>query len=387
MAVLSPLAERMTRIAPFHVMELLGRARALQAAGRDIVHMEVGEPNFSTPDPIIEAGRQALADGLTHYTPSLGLPALREAVAGFYQQRYGVGIDPARVLITPGASGALQLLLGVLVNPGDKVLMADPGYPCNRHFVSLYGGEPLALPVGPESGYQLTAALVEQHWQPGTVAVMLSSPSNPTGTLVPPAELQAIHRFVQGQGAQLLVDEIYHGLVYGQRPMTAAALSPAVMVVNSFSKYFGMTGWRLGWCIAPPDYIPHLDRLAQNLFLAASTPAKYAALAAFQPATIDILEQRRETFERRRDRLLPGLRELGFDIPLTPQGAFYLYADSSRFGDDSDALAERLLVDAGVCITPGKDFGDFRPERHLRFAYTVSSERLDQGLERLQRYL
>jgi len=377
----------MAHIAPFHVMELLGRARALEAAGRDIVHMEVGEPDFSTPAPIIAAGQQALADGQTHYTPSLGLPALREAVAGFYQQRYGVDVDPARVIITPGASGALLLLLGVLVNPGDKVLMADPGYPCNRHFVSLYGGEPVSLAVGPDSGYQLTAELVERQWQPGTVAVILSSPSNPTGTLVEPAELRAIHRFVQRQGAQLLVDEIYHGLVYGQQPMTAAALSPAVMVVNSFSKYFGMTGWRLGWCIAPADTMSHLDRLAQNIFLAASTPAQYAALAAFEPATIEILEQRRQTFERRRDRLLPGLRELGFGIPLTPQGAFYLYADSSRFGDDSDALAERLLVDAGVCITPGKDFGSNHPDRHLRFAYTVASERLEQGLERLQRCL
>lgn len=387
MAVFGPLAERMAHIAPFHVMELLGRARALEAAGRDIVHMEVGEPDFSTPEPIVNAGRQALADGLTHYTPSLGLPALREAIAGFYQQRYGVSLDPARVIVTPGASGALQLLLGVLVNPGDKVLMADPGYPCNRHFVSLYGGEPVAVPVSADSGYQLTAALLERHWQPGTVAVILSSPSNPTGTLVDPDELQAIHRFVRQQGAQLLVDEIYHGLVYGRQAMTAAALSPAVMVINSFSKYFGMTGWRLGWCIAPADYVPHLDRLAQNIFLAASTPAQHAALAAFEPATIDILEQRRATFERRRDLLLPGLRQLGFDIPLTPQGAFYLYADASRFGDDSDALAERLLLEAGVCITPGKDFGNFRPERHLRFAYTVSSGRLEQGLERLQRYL
>jgi len=386
-SVPGPLADRMAHIEPFHVMELLGRARALEAAGRDIVHMEVGEPDFSTPEPIIAAGRQALVDGLTHYTPSLGLPALREAIAGFYQQRYRVDIDPARIIITPGASGALQLLLGVLVNPGDKVLMADPGYPCNRHFVSLYGGEPVALAVGPQTGYQLTAELVERHWQPGTVAVLLSSPSNPTGTLVEPAELSAIQRFVQRQGAQLLVDEIYHGLVYGEQPPTAAALSPAVMVVNSFSKYFGMTGWRLGWCIAPAAYIPHLDRLAQNLFLAASTPAQHAALAAFSPASIAILEQRREIFERRRNLLLSGLRDIGFDIPLTPQGAFYLYADSSRFGVDSDRLAAELLQQTGVCITPGKDFGRYRPERHVRFAYTVASERLEQGLERLQHFL
>jgi len=377
----------MGEIAPFHVMELLGRARLLEAAGRDIVHMEVGEPDFPTPAPIIRAGEQALARGLTHYTPSLGLPELREAIAGFYRRRYGVDIDPQRVAITPGASGALQLALGVLVNPGDKVLLADPGYPCNRHLVSLYGGEPIAVPVTAATAWQLTADLVEQHWQPGVTALIISSPSNPTGTLVAPAELAAIHRFVQRQGAQLVVDEIYHGLVYGDAPPTAAALSPEVLVVNSFSKYFGMTGWRLGWCIAPPDYMPYLDRLAQNVFLAASTPAQHAALAAFSTETIDILEQRREDFRQRRDLLLPGLRELGFDIPITPQGAFYLYADSSRFADDSDALAENLLQRAGVCVTPGKDFGSYLPERHLRFAYTVSVERLEEGLERLRRAL
>jgi aspartate/methionine/tyrosine aminotransferase len=377
----------MGEIEPFHVMALLARARQMEAGGRDIVHMEVGEPDFPTPGPILQAGEQALARGLTHYTPATGLPELREAIAAYYGQRYRVSIDPQRVIVTPGASGALQLALGVLVNPGDRVLLADPGYPCNRHFVSLYGGIPDAIPVGRDSDYQLTAALVEAHWTDNTVAVILSSPANPTGTLIPHTELAAIHRFVTSRGGQVIVDEIYHGLTYDQDPPTAAALSPEVLVVNSFSKYFGMTGWRLGWCIAPEAYVPYLDRLAQNLFLAPSTPAQYAALAAFSDETLAILDQRRETFRHRRDLLLPGLRDLGFDIPLTPQGAFYLYADCSQISDDSESLAEDLLQSVGVCVTPGKDFGSHQPERHLRFAYTVAEQRLDQGLERMRGYL
>jgi aspartate/methionine/tyrosine aminotransferase len=314
-------------------------------------------------------------------------PELRQAVAGYYQQRYAVSIDPGRVAITPGASGALQLALGVLLNPGDKVLMADPGYPCNRHLVSLYEAQAVLVPVAADTAWQLTAGLLERHWQPGTRAVIVASPGNPTGTLIAPEELAAIQRLVHRKGAQLIVDEIYHGLVYAEPAATALALSDQVMVVNSFSKYFGMTGWRLGWCIAPQDYMPYLDRLAQNLFLAPSTPAQYAALAAFGAETIAILEQRRETFQRRRDLLLPGLRALGFDIPLTPQGAFYLYADSGRFADDSELLAEHLLQRGGVCVTPGRDFGRYLPERHLRFAYTASAERLTEGLERLRAVL
>lgn len=377
----------MGEIGPFHVMELLARARALEAAGRDIVHMEIGEPDFATPAPIGQAGQRAIARGLTHYTAATGLPELRAAVAAFYQRRYRLALDPARVVITPGASGALQLALGVLVEPGTRVLMADPGYPCNRHFVSLYNGRVTAVPVGPEQGYQLTVEQVERHWSDDCVAVVVSSPANPTGTLIAPDGLSAIHRWVTDRGAQLVVDEIYHGLVYGEDPPTAAALDPAVFVVNSFSKFFGMTGWRLGWCIAPESYVRYLDRLAQNLFLAPSTPAQHAALAAFSDQTVAILERRRRVFEARRDLLLGGLRGLGFAIPVTPRGAFYLYADCSAFTDDSDAFAEELLGWAGVCVTPGKDFGRHRAEHHLRFAYTVAEERLQQGLERLASFL
>ncbi len=382
-----PVARRMAEIEPFHVMDLLQKARALEAAGRSIIHMEIGEPDFISPPPIVEAGRQALADGFTHYTPAVGLPALRQAIAGFYAERYGLALDPARVVVTPGASGALQLVMGVLVDPGDEVLMADPGYPCNRHFVRLFEGRAVGIPVGADTGYQLTAEKVRAHWNERSRAVLLASPSNPTGTLLPEAELRAIVEFVEGQGGRVIVDEIYHGLIYGAQPPSAVAVSDDLFVINSFSKYFGMTGWRLGWVVAPEEYVRELDKLAQNIFLAAPTPAQHAALAAFRPETLEILEARRAEFQARRDYLLPALRELGFAIPVTPEGAFYLYADCGRFSDDSFAFAGRLLDEAGVAVTPGRDFGKHLPERHLRFAYTTSLENLREGVARIARFV
>ena len=382
------IAARMNDIQPFHVMALLGRARELEAEGRDIVHMEIGEPDFTTAQPIIDAGIRALQNGQTHYTPSIGLPALREAISVFYQQHYSIDVPASRIVITPGASGALQLIFNTLINPGDSVLMADPGYPCNRHFVRLNEGEAIGIPVNAGSNYQLTAELVEQHWSESTVAAMLASPSNPTGTIVTANDLRDIHAVTQKRGGQLVVDEIYHGLVYDEDISSALALeADDVFVINSFSKYFGMTGWRVGWLVAPTDYIDAIDRLAQNIFLAASTPAQHAALAAFEPESLVIHEQRRADFAARRDYLLPALRDLGFDIPVTPQGAFYLYADCSRFTDDSFHFAGQLLEEAGVAITPGKDFGFYKPEQHVRFAYTTSLENLQKGVERIKGFL
>lgn len=384
----APFAARVQDIAPFHVMDLLARARALEAAGRSIVHMEIGEPDFPTPAPIVEAAIRALRDGHTRYTPALGLPALREAIAAFYRARHGIEVSPARIVVTPGASGALQLALSALAGPGGDVLMADPGYPCNRHLVRLLEGRTVALPVGPETHFQPTAEQVAAHWGPASVAAMLASPANPTGTVVPAAELAAIAAAVDARGGRLIVDEIYQGLVYGDTPcVTALELSERVFVVNSFSKYFGMTGWRLGWLVAPEDCVPALDRLAQNLFLAASTPAQYAALAAFRPETLAELERRRQAFERRRDYLVPALAALGFEIPASPAGAFYVYADCARHSDDSHAFALALLEHAGVCVTPGIDFGAYGARRHLRFAYTTDLAQLHEGVRRLQAYL
>jgi aspartate/methionine/tyrosine aminotransferase len=382
-----PVARRMAEIEPFHVMELLARARELEAAGRSIVHMEIGEPDFATPQPIIEAAQQALAEGRTHYTPALGLPALRERIAAFYRERQGVEVSPSRIIITPGASGALLLALGVLLDRDSEVLLADPGYPCNRHFVRFIEGRARGIPVDAANGYQLSAELLAQNWSAATRAAMVATPSNPTGTLISADELAAMARLCTERGGALLVDEIYHGLVYEEQTPSALALSDEVFLINSFSKYFCMTGWRLGWLVVPERYAREVEKLAQNLFIAAPTLAQHAALSAFKPETLSILEQRRQEFQRRRDYLLPALRDIGFNIPVTPQGAFYLYADCSRFSNDSFAFASELLERTGVALTPGVDFGHNRPEQHLRFSYTTSMAQLEEGVSRLRAYL
>jgi aspartate/methionine/tyrosine aminotransferase len=379
------LARRMAEIEPFLVMKILARARALEAQGRSIVHMEIGEPDFPTAAQIVGAGIAALRAGYTQYTPSLGLPALRAAISASYPE--AVRPDPARVVVTPGSSGALTLVFGVIINPGDEVLMADPGYPCNRNFVRLYEGHARQVPVDASTSYQLTADLIRQHWTTATRAVLVSSPSNPTGTLVPDSEMARIARTVHELGGVLIVDEIYHGLTYGTQARSALHHSADAIVINSFSKYYGMTGWRVGWLVAPVDVVDAIDRLAQNVFLAASTPAQYAALAAFQPEVLAELGRRCDEFRARRDDLVPALRELGFGIPLVPEGAFYLYADSSRLAADSGDFAHRLLEEAGVAITPGLDFGFHASGRHVRFSYANTRAQLREGVRRIAAFL
>lgn len=382
-----PLARRVAEIAPFHVMALLARARELEAQGRSIVHMEIGEPDFPTAQPVCDAGRRAIETGKVFYTPALGLPELRAAIARYYHDRYQVEVPASRIIVTTGASGALLLAIGVLIDPGDEVLMADPGYPCNRNFVRMMGGVPVEIAVGAESAYQLLPEMVARHWTPRTRAVMAASPSNPTGTLMPEDTLRAIIAMARERGGAVIVDEIYHGLVYDGTYTTALKVSDEVFVINSFSKYFNMTGWRLGWMVAPQAYMRELDKLSQNVFLSAPTPAQYAALAAFTPETIAILEQRRAEFRARRDFLLPALRELGFRIPVVPQGAFYIYADCSGLTDDSFAFARNLLETAGVAITPGADFGVNAAARHVRFAYTNAIPVLAEGVKRIGAFL
>jgi len=377
----------MAEIQPFHVMDLLARAKQLESEGRSIVHMEIGEPDFVTPDPIIRAGQQALVEGKTHYTAALGIPSLREAIARHYRTQYAIDVDPECVIVTPGSSGALQLVCGVLINPGDQLLLADPGYPCNRHFVRLVEGGTNAVPVGAESAYQLTAQLVEKHWHEKTVAALLASPSNPTGTVIPTPELSEIARVVEEKRGELIVDEIYHGLMYETETTSILDATKSAFVVNSFSKYYGMTGWRIGWLVAPKAYVREIEKLAQNIFIAAAAPSQYAALAAFSPEAHEIMEQRKEAFRQRRDFLLPAIRALGFKVPVTPQGAFYIYADCSAFTEDSHRFAMNLLDEAGVAITPGIDFGHHRPHQHVRFAYTTSMEQLEEGVERMRQYL
>lgn len=379
------LAQRMHDIQPFHVMELLRRARELEAAGRDIIHMEVGEPDFGTPQPIIDAATRFLATGQVHYTSGLGLPALREAIAGHYRERFGVDLSPERVVVTPGASGALMLALAATTDPGDRWLMPDPTYPSNRHLVRAFEGRVEGLPVSAAQAYQPTAEQVAAAWGERTRGLMVASPSNPTGTLIAPAQLSALAATVRARRGVLIVDEIYQGLTYGVEASTALQHFDDAIVINSFSKYFGMTGWRLGWLIAPDGLAREIERLAQHFFIAASTVAQHAALAAFSPQCLEIHETRRAAFDARRQVLLPGLRELGFGVGAEPQGAFYIYADIGALAPDCQQLAHRLIEEAGVAATPGIDFGAHRNDQHMRFAYATGVDRLHQALERIAR--
>lgn len=379
------LAHRIAAIDPFRVMEIQERAHQLELAGRSIIHMEIGQPDFGAPPQVLRAAVEAIHERPLGYTSALGITELRQALSTFYEQRFCIAVPWQRIIITAGASGALLLTLGALVNAGDEVLMSDPCYPCNRHFVQLFDGIPVSIPADARQNYQLTLHDVTRHWTSKTRGVIVASPSNPTGTIIPASELRAIASWVSQHGGFLIVDEIYQSLVYEIAPETSLALSPDIYVINSFSKYFGMTGWRLGWMVAPEQSVRDIEKLAQNLFICPSAPAQYAALAAFRPDTLTILEDRRLELQRRRDFLLPALRSLGFSLPVQPQGAFYLYADCEPFGLGGSALARYLLDEAGVAITPGLDFGIKDAESYVRFAYTRSMPELEAGVERLSR--
>lgn len=394
-------AQRLADIQPFHVVELLTRARQLEAEGRDIIHMEVGEPDFPTPEPIANAAVDAIKSGKTLYTQALGLPELRAAIANFYGTKYGLTVAASRIVVTNGASGALNLAFACLADPGSEWLLTDPGYPCNRHIIRSYEGRPIGIPVGPESNFQPTPELLARQWKKNTAGLLIASPANPTGTVLDLDEIKALANFVRQHNGHFLVDEIYHGLTYAPQAagpgahavpgfagdVSACAAGDDIWVIQSFSKYFQMTGWRLGWMVVPEIYVRDVEKLAQNLTLCPSTPAQYGALAAFLPETIAILESRRAEFCRRRDYLAPALSALGFRIAAQAQGAFYLYCDCSALCDDSFVFARDLLEKVGVAATPGLDFGSNQPERHIRFAYTTDISRLEEAVARLARYL
>ena len=382
-----PRAAHLDLIQPFRVMELLDQAKQMEAQGHAVIHMEVGEPDFETPAPIIDAGIKALEQGKTHYTAARGAPELRQAISQYYLDKFNTVVDAERILITPGASGALQLALSVLIDPGNEVLLADPGYPCNRNFIRLLGACPRAVNVDASSGFQVTADHLPRYWADKTRALLLASPSNPTGTLIPKQDMLMMLDYASAHDGAVIVDEIYQGLNYEGDPYTVAGLSEDVFVINSFSKYFGMTGWRIGWIVAPQAYVSDLDKLAQNLYLATSTPAQMAALQAFSDDSLNILEQRRDTFRQRRDYLLPALAGLGFKIDSVPQGAFYIYADCSDLTDDSYRFCQDILKETAVAITPGLDFGDNRPESFMRFAYTTELGKLKEAVSRLETFI
>jgi aspartate/methionine/tyrosine aminotransferase len=385
--MISNIARRMQAISPFYVMELLQRAKQLEALGRDVIHMEIGEPDFDTPPAVLAAGHAFLSKGEVKYTAAAGLLALREAIAGYYRDEYGVVVARERIFITPGASGAFLLAFGATLNPNEQVLMADPCYPCNDNFVRLFDGETRFVEVDASTRYQLNAELIRQHWQDNTKGALIASPSNPTGTVVSNAELQAAIAATGELGGCFYSDEIYHGLVYDETVTTALTYSDDALVINSFSKFFGMTGWRVGWLIVPDALTDAVEKLAQNIFIATPTHSQYAALASFSPENRLELQRRREEFKARRNFLYDGLLRLGFEIECKPQGAFYIYANCSRFTDDSFQFAKDLLEAEGVAVTPGKDFGHNRAHHYIRFAYTASIARMSEALNRLERFI
>lgn len=377
-------ARRAAEIEPFEVMDVLSRAQALERAGRRVVHMEIGEPDFTAPAPVVEAGIRAMREGRTAYTATLGLQPLREAIALHYRQKFAADVDPGRIAITAGASGALLTLSALYVDAGDEILVPDPGYPGYRHFVRAFEGVAKVLPVSAQSDFQPTLEMVRAAWGARTKGLLLGSPSNPTGTLISRRALGEIAEFIAGRGGVLLVDEIYQGLVYGMEPWTGFGLPGEVVLINSFSKYFCMTGWRLGWVVLPEGALRGFEKLAQHLFISAPAPAQHAAVAAFCPESIAILEQRRSEFSRRRDFLVPQLKKAGLAIPAEPRGAFYVYADC---GGNARAFAKNLLEKEAVAATPGVDFGANGTERFVRFAYTRSMGDLEEAARRIARFV
>jgi len=377
---------RVDAIEPFRVMQILERARELEAEGRDVVHMEIGEPDFPSPPEAVAAARAALDAGAGLYAPSTGLPELKSALADWYRAEYGVEVTPERILVTPGASGAFLVLYLVLLEAGESVLLADPGYPCHRHFVRLAGGEPVAVPVGPETGYHLGPEAVARHWGPATRLAVVTSPGNPTGTVIAPEALEAVAAACRERGGRLISDEIYHGLTYGKaRAASALTFDDEAVVVNGFSKRWAMTGWRIGWMVVPEPLVDPCRRVMQNIFIAAPTLSQHAALAAL--GATDAVARMREAYDARRRYLLGALPGLGFTVDAVPEGAFYVYADAAALTADSTAFCGRLLEEAGVAATPGADFGRHRADVHVRFSYATSLERLEEGVRRMAAWL
>lgn len=385
--VRSRLAARTTDISPFRVVEVMERAWMLERSGRSVIRLCVGEPDFGTPPSVVDAAKRSLDAGAVHYTSSLGLPPLRDAISAYYADRFGLDVPARRIVITSGASGALLLALAATVDRDDEILLADPGYPCNRHFVRTFEGRSAPVPVGPETAYQLTADLVDRNWTDATRGVLAASPANPTGTTIPAGELASIVAAAQARGGVAYVDEIYGELVFDTPASTVLSATDDVFVVNSCSKSFGMTGWRVGWLVCPDWAHDAVEALAQNLYIAPPTPSQWAARAAFTPEVWEIVADRRAQFRARRDLLVDGLTTLGFHIPVLPAGAFYVYADCSDLADDSSELVSRLLEEAGVAITPGNDFGNHRAGAHVRFSTTRPLDQLTEALERMARVL
>ncbi len=391
------ISGRAQRIEPFYVMEV---AKAASAMAREVAHsnapmifLNIGEPDFTAPPGVQEAAVRAIHEGATQYTQATGLQALRERISGWYRERFNVDVPASRIVITAGASAALQLACLALIEAGDEILMPDPSYPCNRHFVSAAEGKAVLIPTTAQERFQLSADKVAAAWGPKTRGVLLASPSNPTGTSIHPDELRRIHAVAQRRGGITMIDEIYLGLsheaAFGQ---TALALDDQIISINSFSKYFNMTGWRLGWMVVPEALVPVVERLAQNLFICPSTVSQHAALACFEPASLAEYERRRAEFRARRDYFIPALNAMGLTVPVMPDGAFYAWADCTaaceRLGvSGSWDFAFEIMKRAHVAVTPGRDFGAADTARFVRFSTASSMAQLQAAVERLRTLL
>lgn len=382
------LSQRAFNFQPFYAMAVAARAGRLAEEGADVIRLSLGEPDSGAPPKVLEALERIGAEQRPlPYTDALGLPALREAIAKRYRELHGLEIAPERVCVTAGASAALLLISAALVDPGDEVLLGDPSYPCNRQFLAAFGADVRLIPTSPASRFQLDADLVESNWSEKTRGVLLASPSNPTGTSVPPQELGRICDFAARHGGWRVIDEIYlelaDDLPGGGRPATALTIDPGAVIISSFSKYFGMTGWRLGWTIVPEDMIEAVDRLSQNLLICAPTPAQIAALECFTPESLAWCEERRELFSQRRRAATSALSELGLTVPVAPDGAFYVYFDVTRTGMSADEFCTRALEECHVALTPGRDFGPLTADTHVRLSCSASIGDIEEGIARL----
>ena len=389
-------ARRLDSLVPFYVLECAKTAQQIAASpacdpalgGEPMLFLNIGEPDFTAPPPVQRAAAAAIAGGHTQYTQANGLAELRERIAGWYASRFGLGIDPARIVVTAGASAALQLVCLALFEPGDDVLMPDPSYPCNRQFVAAAGATPRLIATSAETRFQLDADAVRANWTSATRGVMLASPSNPTGTSLAPEVLADIVGAVRERGGVTVIDEIYLGLSYDARfGQSALALGDDIISINSFSKYFSMTGWRLGWVVLPPSLVGPVETLAQHLFICPSTLAQRAALACFEPEALDEYERRRNAFRARRDFVVPALNHIGLAVPVVPDGAFYVWADCSRHAASSWDFCFDMMRRAHVALTPGRDFGPATAERHVRLSFASSLATLETAIDRLSREL
>ncbi len=384
----SVLAARNAQIAPFYVMEVMKAADELRAQGRKLIHLSVGEPDFTAPPLVQEAAIRAISEGRTQYTHAAGLDALREHLSQWYRDHFDVEVPAQRIFVTAGASGALLLACSLLVEEGAEVLMPDPCYPCNKHFVANAGGVAKLIACGAEQRYQLTPEQVKAHWTETTKGVLLASPSNPTGTSIDSIALKSISQLVASYNGYMIADEIYLGLSYeAQYGRGALLANDNTITINSFSKYFHMTGWRLGWIVVPDALVPALEKLAQNFFICASSVAQHAALACFEQDSLAEFERRRAEFKSRRDYIVPALASLGLPVPVMPDGAFYAYGDCSSYASDSWDFVFEIMRETGVVLVPGKDFGTAAPQQHFRLSYASSMDNLQEAVHRIRKHL